>query len=200
MCISLYLLTTTCQPSIWIVLSKGKKVDVQTLLKAIIHSAFAFFMFGWHVHEKAILTVLIPFAFLVTLPDVDNIAQWFQLFSFSSIVGSYSLFPLLFQTREIPVKWAILLTFALLLNYVWLSSSTFYKHSKNLYSTFERIFLFGLIVIEFYQTFIHQIIFKDRLPFLPLMIVSFYCSVALIYSWIRAIILSRSSSTKLKEN
>lgn len=29
-------------------------------LRAIAHCGFASFMFGWHVHEKAIMLVLVP--------------------------------------------------------------------------------------------------------------------------------------------
>jgi alpha-1,3-glucosyltransferase len=66
-------------------------------------------MFGWHVHEKAVLLVLVPFRFASCLLQVsrpfspfifsllaaDNHA-YFRTFTIASIAGIYSLFPLLF--------------------------------------------------------------------------------------------------------
>ena len=66
-------------------------------------------MFGWHVHEKAVLLVLVPFRFASCLLQVswrfspfvfsllaaDNHA-YFRTFVIASIAGIYSLFPLLF--------------------------------------------------------------------------------------------------------
>jgi len=48
-------------------------------------------MFGWHVHEKAILLVIIPLALLA----VDN-PQYTRHFLFLSITGHCSLLPLIF--------------------------------------------------------------------------------------------------------
>ena len=48
-------------------------------------------MFGWHVHEKAILLVIIPMILLAT--DSREYARHFILIS---ITGHVSLFPLIF--------------------------------------------------------------------------------------------------------
>ncbi|EFC41684.1 predicted protein [Naegleria gruberi] len=183
-----------------IVLSgKTKKKGVQTILLAIVHSVYAFYMFGWHIHEKAVLSILIPLSVLVTCFSSSELSrEWFRVFSFTSIVGTFSLFPLLFQTKEIPIRWTVLISFVLFLRHIWYSVPEF-NNSGRLFSTFERLFLYGLILIEIYQVLIHQFIFSDRLPFLPLMIVSFYCAVGLHYSWLKIFSIS-TFSIKEKSN
>jgi alpha-1,3-glucosyltransferase len=56
-------------------------------------------MFGYHVHEKAILMVTIPMA--VAAADSQwNARQYFVL----STVGHVALMPLLFTEQEYPIK------------------------------------------------------------------------------------------------
>lgn len=61
--------------------------------------AYASFLFGWHVHEKAILLVIIPFS-LIALKDRRHLGAFRPL----AVAGHVSLFPLLFTTPEFPVK------------------------------------------------------------------------------------------------
>ncbi|KAL9655141.1 hypothetical protein ABK040_008917 [Willaertia magna] len=185
------------------------KNKLYRLLTCVVQSAFSFYMFGWHVHEKAILTVLIPMTVLAVLvndkkkeeKEENKISifekEWFRVFSFTSIVGTYSLFPLLFQSRELLIKWSIMFLFICLLKYIW----NLQEENNQLFNITEKIYLYGLIGIEIYQTFIHSIIFtSNNLPFLPLMIISFYTSFGIIYGWIKCFILSigTTASTKTK--
>ncbi|KAK5135512.1 glycosyl transferase [Meristemomyces frigidus] len=61
--------------------------------------AYASFLFGWHVHEKAILLVIIPFS-LLALKDRRYLGAFRPL----AVSGHVSLFPLLFTPMESPVK------------------------------------------------------------------------------------------------
>lgn len=61
--------------------------------------AYASFLFGWHVHEKAILLVIIPFS-LIALKDRRHLGAFRPL----AVAGHVSLFPLLFTVSEFPVK------------------------------------------------------------------------------------------------
>jgi alpha-1,3-glucosyltransferase len=63
-------------------------------------------MFGWHVHEKAILMVIIPLGLIATESTFHA-----KSFLFLSTVGHFSLFPLLFQpTGMYPISSVVKLT------------------------------------------------------------------------------------------
>ena len=70
-----------------------------TFVSALTLCGYASFLFGWHVHEKAILLVIIPFS-LVALKDRRYLGAFRPL----AVSGHVSLFPLLFTTMEFPVK------------------------------------------------------------------------------------------------
>ncbi|KAF3972108.1 hypothetical protein CMV_004363 [Castanea mollissima] len=73
------------------------------------------FLFGWHVHEKASLHFVIPLAF-VAVQSLENARHYFWL----SIVSCYSLFPLLFEAQEYPIKVLLLLLHSIIM---WLAFS-----------------------------------------------------------------------------
>jgi alpha-1,3-glucosyltransferase len=73
---------------------------VAMLAPAIAYANLCGFMFGYHVHEKAALTVEIPMA-LVAVRSSD----WGQLYVLFSTAAHVGIFPLLFQTQEIPIRW-----------------------------------------------------------------------------------------------
>ncbi|KAL0346520.1 UNVERIFIED_CONTAM: putative dolichyl pyrophosphate Glc1Man9GlcNAc2 alpha-1,3-glucosyltransferase [Sesamum calycinum] len=68
------------------------------------------FLFGWHVHEKASLHFVIPLA-STALKSMEDAKHYF----FLSIVSFYSLFPLLFEAQEYPIKVVLLLLHAVLM-------------------------------------------------------------------------------------
>ncbi|TPX67189.1 hypothetical protein SpCBS45565_g03958 [Spizellomyces sp. 'palustris'] len=76
---------------------------------SLILCGFGSFLFGWHVHEKAILLVLIPLSLLVR-----KTPEYARIFYVLSCTGYYSLFPLLFRPAETVIKANTLLAFAML--------------------------------------------------------------------------------------
>ena len=68
-------------------------------MSALTLCGYASFLFGWHVHEKAILLVIIPFS-LLALTDRRYLGAFRPL----AVAGHVSLFPLLFTAMEFPVK------------------------------------------------------------------------------------------------
>ncbi|XP_077235187.1 ALG6, ALG8 glycosyltransferase family [Tasmannia lanceolata] len=153
------------------------------------------FIFGWHVHEKASLHFVIPLG-IVAMHSVEDARHYFLL----SIVSCYSIFPLLFETKEYPIKVLLLFIHSILM---WVGfSMQFCKtpalkgservESKGSVEENERgligwcgiIYLLGMLGVEIWAQFLHPCIFGDRLPFLPLMIVSIYCALGMMYSWV----------------
>lgn len=47
----------------------------------------------------------------------------------------------------------------------------------------EWIYLAGLAFVEVYGTWIHPLVLSERLPFLPLMLVSTYCAAGMVWIW-----------------
>ncbi|KAL5973715.1 hypothetical protein ACLOJK_030371 [Asimina triloba] len=149
------------------------------------------FLFGWHVHEKASLHFVIPLAIVAT-SSLEDARHYFLL----SIVSCYSMFPFLFEPKEYPVKVLLLVTHTALM---WLgfsrqfskgvvqrvnSKDTAEREGCSLIGWIEVIYLLGMVGVEIWGQFLHPYFFHDKLPFLPLMLISIYCAMGMIYSWI----------------
>lgn len=159
------------------------------------------FLFGWHVHEKASLHFVIPLA-TVAVQNSDNARHYFLL----SIVSCYSLFPLLFEAQEYPIKVLLLLLHSLIM---WQAFSAQFRKEETgttkkkddrldlqgsskvaakkegfVLGGIEKSYLLGLVVIEIWGQLLHPLLFGDKLPFVPLMLISIYCGIGIMYSWI----------------
>ncbi|CAA0842461.1 Probable dolichyl pyrophosphate Glc1Man9GlcNAc2 alpha-1-3-glucosyltransferase [Striga hermonthica] len=149
------------------------------------------FLFGWHVHEKASLHFVIPLA-VTSLKSVEDAKHYFIL----SIVSCYSLFPLLYEAQEYPIKILLLLLHTVLILFGFSSrftgkTATAVKESDRKLENrafhigwLGKSYLFGLLAVEVWGQFLHPIVFGDRLPFLPLMTISIYCAIGMVCSWI----------------
>ncbi|KAL0026830.1 hypothetical protein WJX77_004608 [Trebouxia sp. C0004] len=71
----------------------------ESFLPAAVYACLCSFVFGYHVHEKAILMVTIPMA-LAVAESQWNARQYFVM----STVGHVALMPLLFTEQEYPIK------------------------------------------------------------------------------------------------
>lgn len=98
-----------------------------------------------------------------------------------TIVAFYSLFPLLF-TSELKLPQL----------FMFLSHITFGLYAFKInkiqlnYSIYHKAYLAGLCVLFVYENIIQYILGMDlKLPFLPLMLTSVYCSFGIIFSWLK---------------
>ncbi|XP_066998820.2 dolichyl pyrophosphate Glc1Man9GlcNAc2 alpha-1,3-glucosyltransferase isoform X2 [Anabrus simplex] len=153
-------------------------------VRCIVLCACGSFMFGWHVHEKAILLIIIPLSLLAVVWKKE--AQVYLLFA---TVGHYSLFPLLFTSFELPIKVLLLVIHS---TYAFINLSNLFdlqqhrSFSLPLLSTWESLYVLGLIPLFLFENVVYPWSGLDtRLPFLALMLTSVYCSVGVTYSWIK---------------
>jgi alpha-1,3-glucosyltransferase len=151
-----------------------------SFIGAVTLCGYASFLFGWHVHEKAILLIIIPFS-LIALRDRRYLGAFRPL----AVAGHVSLFPLLFTAAEFPIKtvYTIFWLVLFLLSFDRLAPA----------SSRPRIFLldrFSLVYIAFsiplivYSSLLHGAVFGDKFEFLPLMFTSSYSAVGVVGSWV----------------
>eukprot|EP00742_Colponemidia_sp_Colp-10_P008054 GILJ01008689.1.p1 GENE.GILJ01008689.1~~GILJ01008689.1.p1 ORF type:complete len:542 (-),score=48.76 GILJ01008689.1:56-1639(-) len=158
----------------------------RVLVSSVSFASMCSFMLGWHVHEKAILMVSIPLSLLC----MDGLLEARLSFLLNTI-GSFSLFPLLFRPAETSLKILLLLLHTSLtlvcLGQHLNSSSTDSKldTSSGRFSLqwWHKCYLWGTVFVQLYYSIGHSLLFGGRLPFLPLMIFSVYCSLGMHYIW-----------------
>ncbi|XP_050227902.1 probable dolichyl pyrophosphate Glc1Man9GlcNAc2 alpha-1,3-glucosyltransferase [Mercurialis annua] len=158
------------------------------------------FFFGWHVHEKASLHFVIPLA-IIASQSLEDARHYFLL----SIASYYSLFPLLHEAQEYPIKVLLLLLHTILM---WYSFSAQFmtkerdsatkgseqygskgRSSGNVerarvFGWVGKCYLVGLLGIEIWGQFLHPYFVGDKLPFVPLLLTSTFCALEIMYSWI----------------
>ncbi|KAJ9191549.1 CAZyme family GT57 [Paecilomyces variotii] len=155
--------------------------DWETFVGALTLCGYASFLFGWHVHEKAVLLIIIPFS-LIAIKD----RRYFGAFKPLAVAGHVSLFPLLFTAPEFPIKTVYTI--------LWLVLFLFVFDHVAPPSTRPRVFLldrFSLFYITIaiplivYCSLVHQLIFGfGKYEFLPLMFMSSYSALGVVGSWV----------------
>lgn len=159
----------------------NKKSDL-VFIQCLVLTAFSSFLFGWHVHEKAIMMIIVPMIPLAFYGKASS-----KHFFILNTIGSYSIFPLLKDPAETPIKVLLLLIYTL---YAFEALSSFHSNLKpsfKLLNFFEASYLFGLLFIQFYTSFADILFaaFHDRLPFFYLLWTSVYCAIGVLITWLR---------------
>ncbi|SCV06180.1 LANO_0H23860g1_1 [Lachancea nothofagi CBS 11611] len=147
---------------------------------------FASFLFGWHVHEKAIMLVIIPFSFLVT-SDRRLLTPFHLLVS----AGYVSLFPLLHESQDFLLKllytlvWMIIYSFALR-QVTKMSSSV--QRRVFFFDRFALFYIVMLVPMVFGVQLLEALKWRyavlQKFEFAGLMIYSIYCSIGVLSSWV----------------
>lgn len=151
-------------------------------VRVLVLCAFSFFLFGWHVHEKMVLSMILPLTLLAFETHEDK-----KLFFLLSAIGHFSLFPLIFTPGEAPIKVVYFVGFTIASHH-YLNSNVVPSSSsdKPLLNGVEKLYVAGMGVVQIYVGLGHWLLgLNDVLPFLPLMIMSCYCAVGIIYVWIK---------------
>lgn len=153
-----------------------KTESPKSFLKPLIICTATSFMFGWHVHEKAILMILIPLQVLTFHNKSEARSSLFL-----TIFGIYSLTPLLYTSELTLVKLSL---------YTWFVAFNMFAFKKlyndNLLPIYEQLYCVGIILLPLYEHLIQYVFHLHvTLPFLPLMITSIYCSIGMSYFWVK---------------
>lgn len=159
----------------------------ERFLGALTLCGYASFLFGWHVHEKAILLVIFPITFLAA-SDQRLISPFHLLTS----CGHVALFPLLFTPEEWILKvvytllWQLVYHF-LLRKVVKVPKKVDHLRGGLLFARLSNLYSLGLIPVVLFTTIID--IFENQVPilklfeFLKLMIISVYCGIGVVCLW-----------------
>ncbi|PMD54836.1 glycosyltransferase family 57 protein [Hyaloscypha bicolor E] len=152
----------------------------ETFIGSVTLCGYASFLFGWHVHEKAILLVIIPFS-LIALKDRRYLGAFRPL----AVAGHVSLFPLLFTAAEFPIKtvYTIFWLVGFLLAFDRLAPAS-NKPRVFLLDRFSTLYIAVSIPLIVYCSLLHGVIWGSRLEFLPLMFMSSYSAVGVVGSWV----------------
>ena len=190
------LVGATMIPIIMKLLLNTNKRSPRLFMKGVVLTAFTSFMFGWHVHEKAIILVLLALV-PISCTDVNLRSTFLRL----TLAGTYSLFPLIHQPAEHLTKLSLLLTYSSYARGQFASghqkaapgiqSGRVKKFVAKLYLLLDRVFVVVLILNELYVTLIHgrlnyswnPLARLNKYEFLPLMSTSCLTAIGIAYSY-----------------
>ncbi|KAJ7499028.1 glycosyltransferase family 57 protein [Mycena latifolia] len=167
----------------------------KSFLTALTLCGYASYLFGWHVHEKAILLVLVPLSLLAAERHA-----YFRTFIIASVAGVFSLFPLIFTPGESIFK-VIYSSLWILFVYVPLTRRV-YEFPRSLsfviIDTLEKIYLAGFPLLLAFVTLFPALVARRQasapdpspagvaaMEFLPLMLTSVYCALGLVWGFCR---------------
>jgi len=172
----------------------NNRIRQEGLLYTIVFSSLSSFMLAYHVHEKAIMTAIIPMTVLA-VTSKENARLFLRL----SSVGHFGLMPLLYRSNELLMKVCLHGSYFLwslyLLEYVHGAHSKDMKNSTkdkdcsspNLLTIWDKAGLGIMGILVVYVEVIHPLeLFPQisKLEFLPLMMTSLWCAIILVGCWI----------------
>jgi len=162
-------------------------------------------MLAYHVHEKAIMTAIIPMTLLA-----PTSRQNAQLYLRTCAFGHFGLLPLLYKRTELLYKTTSYIAHLSLAVFMLehalnkpQNSSPISLHrdsNKNGLITFwDQMGLMLLSLLLLFSEGIHPILFqpKQKFEFLPLMMISVSCAVGLVGCWIHSLFLMRKCAQTL---
>lgn len=103
---------------------------------------------------------------------------------FLTIVANYSLLPLLFNADLLIIKMSLFLVYTIFIFY-GIHSLNLSEENQCILSWYELFYMagfFGIFLYEVYFQYVFRLNLK--LPFLPLLFTSVYCSIGNMYFWL----------------
>ncbi|XP_069496035.1 dolichyl pyrophosphate Glc1Man9GlcNAc2 alpha-1,3-glucosyltransferase isoform X2 [Ambystoma mexicanum] len=163
-------------PCLWCLWSKPQ--GPRGFLQCLTLCALSSFMFGWHVHEKAILLAILPLSVLCVRSANDA-----GIYLILTTTGHLSLFPLLFTGPELPIKILLMLLFTI---FSFSSLKSVFRSEGHLLNRLETLYLMGLVPLEVFCEIVYPLThWQQSLPFISLLLTSVYCALGITYAWLR---------------
>lgn len=133
-----------------------------------------------HINRSLFFIVFLNFNSLLMAVNHYEASQ----IIFLSIVANYSLFPLLFTSELLIIKLSLYLFYTAT---IWYAVRVIQSNKENrILSWHEVIYALGLIGIFSYEVCFQYVLGLDqKLPFLPLLLTSVYCSIGITYFWLK---------------
>ncbi|GMM49118.1 dolichyl-P-Glc:Glc1Man(9)GlcNAc(2)-PP-dolichol alpha-1,3-glucosyltransferase [Starmerella bacillaris] len=141
--------------------------------------AFSSFLFGYHVHEKAVLTVIVPLALICT-----KRRSYMNAFIVLVSAGCCGLLPLIFTPAEFILKYCCTLAYLTMVAFV-VPSYTGYS-----LSWISKLYLLGLLLLIPGSELLPFVTYLSRYSFAKNMLVSVYCSLGVLLSFIQVLLAS----------
>uniref|UniRef100_A0A7E4VGV6 Alpha-1,3-glucosyltransferase n=1 Tax=Panagrellus redivivus TaxID=6233 RepID=A0A7E4VGV6_PANRE len=152
--------------------------QLQKLLIAVTLSAYPFFLFGWHVHEKALVMVALPLMALGFL----NI-RYLQVSLLIAMLTPATQFPLIFMPVEDLVKYGLTLgSWAVT---VALVRFVYRLELSQIVSRTNVLFGFAVVALEVYKVAFHRLLFGTSAEFLPLLLTSLILAIGVFVSYLQ---------------
>jgi len=155
--------------------------NYRSFLSALTLCAYVSFLFGWHVHEKAVLLILLPLSLMA-----NESRKHLQIFLVCSSAGILSVLPLMFTPFEEIVAslysmiWAVLVFRSL--------QRHLPEHSAPLINSAEWLYLAGIPLVKVMTWVLPLVLRGSQGPvyeFLPLMLTSTYCALGMCWAFLR---------------
>ena len=159
--------------------------DPKRILSDVAFVNLCGFMFGYHVHEKAVLHFVVPMAFAAAASP--SAAMEYAATSWPAYV---SLLPLLFRPRERALKLTLVLAHCA-------AAAAVLPRGKRRRSGWSAAYVWALLAVQAY-CIAHEILLgSSTYAFLPLLLTSVTCAVGLLALFSRRLV-SYAAPTTLK--
>jgi len=149
----------------------SSRLTNKKLIEAVVYVSLCSFMLAYHVHEKAILTTMIPLTLLV---EPNPRGEYYNLLFWNiTLWGLLGLFPLLYRTRELSIKLSSFLCYLGLISCLLRTPPRWIMDMQ--YRTY------GLVALVI--AFLEIIPIQGKWEFFPLMTTSIVCASGLVTCW-----------------